>query len=429
MKKAVVIGSGAGGATVARELQGKFQVTILEAGRQFHPFVRNLTFLEKLKRTGAFFDERQIQWLFPAMKIGKTGDKMVLVKGIGQGGTTTISAGNAVRQDRHLKAIGINLDEEFQELSREIPTYTDHRGRWHALTQEVYNICQSMHLQPQPAPKMIRRDRCVGCGKCVLGCSHGAKWDSRDFLHQAVEKGAELVSGCRAQKVVIEKGRATGVIATEGRHTRFYPADLAVVAAGGLGTPVILQQSGLAFRANLFVDPVLCVAVKWENSRQNREMPMPFIIQKEHFMISPYFDFLSFFFNRDWKYPAGDIFSLMIKLADSNTGEVSRKGVRKPLTETDKARLREGVNCCTEIFHRLGKKDADIFFGTLNAGHPGGMVPLTEKDVRTLHPGYLPANLYISDASLFPDSLGNPPILTIAAMAKRIGKLCCENAG
>ena len=155
---------------------------------------------------------------------------------------------------------------------------------------------------------------------------------------------------------------------------------------------------------------------------------MPFIVQKEHFIISPYFDFLSFFFNRNWKYPAGDIFSLMIKLADTNTGDVSQKGVRKSLTEIDKARLKEGVGYCLEILHKLGKKDADIFLGTLNAGHPGGMLPLTEKESLTLHHRCLPANLYVSDASLFPNSLGNPPILTIAAMAKRISKLCCEYA-
>jgi choline dehydrogenase-like flavoprotein len=36
--------------------------------------------------------------------------------------------------------------------------------------------------------------------------------------------------------------------------------------------------------------------------------------------------------------------------------------------------------------------------------------------------------VYVADASLFPRSLGNPPILTIIAMAKRIGRLLtCED--
>jgi choline dehydrogenase-like flavoprotein len=428
MKRAIVIGSGAGGATAAKELQGKYQVTILEAGKSFQPFSRNLKFIEKIKKTGIFFNEKQIQWVFPTMNIGITEDKMVLVNGICQGGTTTLSAGNAVRQDQDLKAIGINLDREFNELSDEIPISSDHSRKWRPVTQKVYSICQEMGLQPQTTPKMIRLDRCFGCGRCVLGCSHGAKWDSREFLKRAIEKGAELVSGCRVHKIMIDRESATGVVADEGWRTRFYPADLVILAAGGLGTPVILQQSGIPCQANLFVDPVLCVATRLDKSWQNREISMPFIVQKEHFILAPYFDFLSFFFNRRWKYPAEDIFSLMIKLADTNSGTVSRKGVRKVLTEDDKTRLKKGVSYCKEIFHRLGIKDRDIFLGTINAGHPGGTLPLTENESRTFHHQYLPANLYVSDASLFPNSLGNPPILTIAAMAKRISKICCEAA-
>jgi choline dehydrogenase-like flavoprotein len=428
MKKAIVVGSGAGGAAAAKELQGKFQVTVLEAGNSFHPFYGNLNLIEKVKKAGLFFNERQIQWIFPSMKIGKTEDGMVLVKGIGQGGTTTLSAGNAVRQDQDLKAMGIDLEPEFQSLAGEIPTYTDHQKKWHPLTQEVYGISQDLHLAPHPTPKMIRRDRCVGCGQCILGCSYGAKWDSRSFLNQALEKGAELVSGCRVRRVQIEKGKATGVIASRGRRTQLYPADLVILAAGGLGTPVILQHSGIDCQPNLFVDPVLCVATRWDRAGQNREMPMPFIIQKEHFIISPYFDFLSFFFNRKWKYPSGDIFSLMIKLADVNTGNISQDQVRKSLAETDKVRLQEGVNICRDIFRRLGKKDSEIFLGTINAGHPGGMLPLTEKESRSFHRSDLPANLYVADASLFPNSLGNPPILTILALAKRISQICREFA-
>jgi len=71
MKKAVIVGSGAGGAAIARELQGKFQVTILEAGNSFRPLSVNLSWMEKVKKTGLLFDERQIQWIFPTMKIRK----------------------------------------------------------------------------------------------------------------------------------------------------------------------------------------------------------------------------------------------------------------------------------------------------------------------------------------------------------------------
>jgi len=51
--------------------------------------------------------------------------------------------------------------------------------------------------------------------------------------------------------------------------------------AGGLGTPKVLQDSGVHCDASLFVDPVLCVAAEMENCRQNRELPMPFAVQKK----------------------------------------------------------------------------------------------------------------------------------------------------
>jgi len=96
MKRAIVVGSGAGGATAAKELQGAFDVTVLEAGGPFRPFDVDLSLVEKVKRIGLLFDEREIRLLFPAMKIQKTADGMVLVKGITTGGTTTLATGNAL---------------------------------------------------------------------------------------------------------------------------------------------------------------------------------------------------------------------------------------------------------------------------------------------------------------------------------------------
>jgi choline dehydrogenase-like flavoprotein len=428
MKKVIVVGSGAGGATVAKELQGRFDVTVIEAGGAFNPFTANLSTIEKVKRTGAFFNARLIQLIFPTMKVIPAQGGMVLVRGIGQGGSTTLSAGNAVRMDGDLKSIGINLDAEFEEISQEIPVTTKHRKTWHEPTKQAYAICQDMGLKPLITSKMIYPERCVGCGKCVLGCPHGAKWDSRRYLNQALQKGARLISNTRVQKVCIQDGRAVGVIAVRGWRRQFYPADLVILAAGGLGSPGILQDSGIQCEDRLFVDPVLCVAAHIEGSRQNAEIPMPFIVQKEHYIISPYFDFLSFFFNRNWRYPAGGIYSLMIKLADTNSGSIDEQRVNKRLSNLDVQRLQEGVETCQQIFHRLGKKDEEVFLGTLNAGHPGGMLPLTAHEASSFHHDRLPANLFISDATLFPLSLGNPPILTIVAMAKRVSKACLKSA-
>ncbi len=426
MKKVIVVGSGAGGATVAKELQGKCQVTILEAGKEFQPFSWNLGFLERIKKTGLFIDEREISLFFPAMRIQKTTDKMILVKGICTGGTTALATGNAIRMDQDLKAIGINLEEEFSEIEGEIPITVDHRHLWWQTTRELFNVFQDMKLNPEPMPKMGHFGRCQGCGRCVMGCSKGAKWDSRHFLREALAKGADLITKCPVTKVVIENGEAIGVEGRQGLRLRFFPADLVILSAGGLGTPPILKNSGLECEPNLFVDPVLCVAAEWKRYFQNQEIPTPFVAQQEKFILSPYFDHLSYFFNRNWKYPARSILSLMIKLADTNSGRVSPHGVDKELSALDKERLKDAVTLCQDVFSHLGIDREKTFLGTLNAGHPGGMLPLRESEAVTFHRSELPGNCYVADATLFPKSLGNPPIMTIIALAKRIAKICME---
>jgi choline dehydrogenase-like flavoprotein len=422
MKRAIVVGTGAGGATVAKELQGRFEVTVLEAGKEFRPFSQ-IPLAKSMKKAGLLFDAREIQLVFPAYKIRGAGDGMILVNGSGLGGTTTLCTGNALRMDGQLKALGLDLDAEFDEIAREIPISTAHERRWRRGTRRMFEIFREMGLDPRPTPKMVDYDRCTGCGRCVLGCPRGAKWDSRRFLDVALANGATLVSSCRVERVVLESGRAIGVEARQGLSRRFFPADLVVLAAGGLGTPVILGNSGIECDPTLFVDPVLCVAANVADSRQDREIPMPFVSQREGFILSPYFDYLSYFFNRAWRGPGTDILAVMIKLADSNQGSVSAREVKKGLTSQDRARLHEGIEVCTEILTRFGARREEVFLGTINAGHPGGTLPLTAAERETLHAGRLPPNVYVADATLIPKSLGNPPILTIIALAKRVSKV------
>ena len=424
MNSAVVIGSGAGGAMCARELQGKYQVTVLEAGREFRPFAYNLAWIEKFRKTGLLFDAREIEWIFPAMRIRTAGAGMIVVSGRGSGGTTTLSTGNALRRDESLRALGIDLDEEFAALAGEIPVFADHMGKWRPLTKSFFAICREMKLEPQVLPKMGDHAHCRGCGRCVLGCPHGIKWDSRRLLDQARKNGARLLTAHRVERVVHEKGRARGVLARHGARKKWFPADLVIVAAGGLGTPQLLLDSGIACEATLFVDPVLCVAAEMEGCLQNRELPMPFAVQGNGYIISPYFDHLSFFFNREWRQKAGNIYSLMIKLADDSQGGIATGRIRKTLTAADCERLGEAAAVCAEMFQRAGVDKSRLFFGTLNAGHPGGMLPLNAAQAKTFHDPRLPENVFVADASLFPAALGNPPILTILAMAMRIAALC-----
>jgi choline dehydrogenase-like flavoprotein len=435
VKRAIVVGTGAGGAVVARALAGAMDVTVLEAGPEFRRFDGDLGRLDRLRSSRLLRDPRMIRLLFPEMRVTMASDGMALVYGMATGGTTTLATGNALRCDQDLLRRGVDLGQEFRSLEAELPLSTGHRARWRPVTKGLFASCERLGLRPVVTPKLVDYARCTRCGRCVLGCPTGAKWDSRQFLEQAVEQGVRLVTHTTVERVVTEGGdqtrgeaggKTTGVIVRSGARRRFLAADLVVLAAGGFGTGAILARSGMRTENRLFVDPVLCVAARADASFADEEVQMPFYVEGDGYMISPYFDYLSFFFNPAWRQRRHDIVSLMIKLADSESGTVGRRAVSKGLSAVDKERLNAATERCVDVLGGLGIERDRVFLGTLNAGHPGGTLPLTGRERKPLHPDHLPGNLYVADASLLPQSLGKPPILTIMALAHRVGTICAD---
>jgi hypothetical protein len=238
-----------------------------------------------------------------------------------------------------------------------------------------------------------------------------------------MHRGAELETHYRVERIETRGSRAVGVhIKHRGRHHVLF-ADHVVLAAGGLGTPRILENSGITTDPTLFVDPVLCVAAEVPGANQDTEIPMPFVARQGPALLSPYFDWLSFFFNRRWRFPSHNILSLMIKLADTPMGHVTAKGVtQKTLTPADHAHLDHAVQTCHNVFTRLGISPLQTFLGTLNAGHPGGTLALTSTSCTTMHDSRLPQHFWVADSSLLPGPFGMPPILTVMALAERIAK-------
>lgn len=416
MKRAIVVGSGAGGATAARELAGRFDVTVLEAGGAFRPLATGTPALQWLKSSRLLLDERQIPLFLPSMRVQRSGG-IIVVRGVCVGGSTPMATGTAIRGDAGLKAIGLDLDAEFDEIEREIPTSTHHSRQWLPSTRRLFEICRDMGLEPEPVAKMLDPARCKLCGRCVTGCLHEAKWDSRRFLRDAQMKGARVITGCRVDRVEIEGGAATGVHTTCGLIHRFFPADVVVLAAGGLGTPVLLERSGIPAEPRLFVQPIQCIAAEWRDAMQCFEMPVPFAVKRSGCLIAPCFDLLSFFFNRRWKPAARDTLAIMVGLQDTSDGAVSKQGIRKELTGCDRTTLDSGTAVAREVLERFGAKSAVL--GTIQAAQPGGTLPLTSADV---HLPQLPANLWVADASLLPEAPGVPPMLTIIALAKRVAR-------
>jgi choline dehydrogenase-like flavoprotein len=102
----------------------------------------------------------------------------------------------------------------------------------------------------------INADGCIRAGTCGLGCRYGAKRGAHALhLPRAAEHGARIYDDTRVDRIEVARGRAGGalkrIVATTFDRSRRAPAgrliveaSTVVLAAGAVGTPVILQRSG-----------------------------------------------------------------------------------------------------------------------------------------------------------------------------------------
>lgn len=427
--RAIVVGTGAGGATAARELQSKgFEVIILEFGPPFKPLSRNLSWAGPLRRLGLLGEEKNFKYLFSAMHMQRSSPELVLVRGLTTGGSTVLSCGNLVRTDSGLKEIGLDLTPEFMKLEDELHPEPIPEQMWRPMTQMMFQSAQDLGLNPQPTPKVVDSQRCTACGLCELGCQAGARWDSRQFLKEAIQKGATLYTNSPVEKVIIGKGRVKGVLVKLKGKTTIIRGEVVVLAAGGIGTAQILKNSGLPVKDSLWADIVLTMGGVSKGAHQLEEPPMVWYTKHENFILSPYLDILSHFFHKPWRNVSiQDRVGLMVKLADVEEGTVHTRGeVEKSLTSLDQIRLEQAITHASKVMEISGVSRPFVK-GMYNGGHLGGTVPLEKKDISTMKPSWLPEGLWVADLSLAPRSQGMPTILLTAALSLRVARKIEKN--
>lgn len=129
------------------------------------------------------------------------------------------------------------------------------------------NGCQHLNLKVNPVPRNSSTQHY--CGSCNYGCRMGDKKSTdMTWLVDAVRQGAVILSGCKAERLVIidnELGKSCmGVIATcmnSDMKTKIQiEANVTISACGALLTPPLLIKSGLKnpnIGCNLHLHPVL----------------------------------------------------------------------------------------------------------------------------------------------------------------------------
>jgi len=422
--KALVVGSGAGGAVAARELaKNGYEVTLLEVGKPFSPLTHKVSWLSSLRGSFLLKDENSIKRVFPHYGVTRASLDLALFRGVTEGGCTVISCGNMVRAENGLKEIGLDLSNEFEEIEKTLTITPIPREKWRPLTQQMYDKAEQLGYAPKPTPKVNDLSKCVGCGYCELGCMTGAKWDSRRVYRDYIGKGITLSTNTTVQKVLLDGNSACGVQVSHGSSNEQIHADVVVLSAGGVGTAQILQASNLPVKDNLWVDVVLTVGGACKDSKMLCEPPMAWFIKEDNYILSPYFDLLSYWLHKPWKnVSAEDRVGMMIKLADTEQGSVAPDGtVTKTLTEIDRTCLESAKVKAKAIMEASGVTGPFVD-GMIHGGHLGGTVPLARGDVESMHPSGLPQNLWVADLSLMPRSQGLPTMLTAMALSLKVAR-------
>jgi choline dehydrogenase-like flavoprotein len=430
-----VVGSGPGGATLARELvrRGR-RVLLLERGvderRRFY-YGTYLGALLYTDRASLLFTEEGLNVVRPLML----------------GGATSMYCGCAAPPPSWMKErYGIDLDAETAEAEAELavaPLPAEMRGAASTRLAEAageagYDFFpQPKFMSPARAPRFPER-----CGaRCMLGCRCGAKWNAAEWVDEAVARGAELRTRARAERVTVEGGEATGVEGRIGGVPFRVRARTVVVAAGGIGTPRLLQASGLREAGEgLTMDATLMVYGFVREEGIGREPPMTWSYEDQGagYMLSTLVDpWLLYPIMAGLKRPRhaltwprwGNVLGVMIKLKDEVSGGVFPDGtIRKPLTARDRERLAHAEEVCRRILVRAGAEPSSIFSTPLRGTHPSGTVRIgthLDRDLATPVRG-----LYVCDASVFPEALDRPTVLTIVALAKRLARhLAPDRAG
>ncbi len=414
----IIVGSGPGGASVARELTARNQsVLMLERGD-------NAPVRGSLFQVAANAGIPTQSLLFTNLKF------LAMVRGLCTGGSSIFYCATAFDPPfKMLDRYGIDLRREVDELKAELPIAPTEDHLMGAGARRMMDSARELGYDWKKLNKLIYQDKCrADCGKCSYGCPYGAKWTARNFVEAAVDQGMVLVNGARVTRVLYQGDKAVGVRYRKNFISRDVFAEKIVIAAGGVGAPEILRRSGFDRAGyDFFFDPLIMVFGTLKGLKSKGEIQMSagaHMRGGDYLMVdlnfpSPIYLAQSLPKLRFHKALArSDTLMIMIKIKDSLGGRVTRGGgVRKSLTVSDKDKLKDGFQHARRILINAGA--TGIFSGWTVAAHPGGTVKIGElldADLKTTK-----KNLYVCDCSVIPEAWGLPPTLTLLALGKGLG--------
>ena len=473
-----VVGSGAGGAVIAKELaEAGWRVVVVEEGAYF----------TQEDFSGPLFDRVQRFYRDQGTTVALGWPPIPLPIGRAVGGTTVVNSGTCFRtppavleawqRDHGIDDIDpVAMAPRFARVeavinARPVPwellgmnATTFHRG------------VQALGLHGGPITRNI--GDCHGCGVCAFGCPSDAKQAMHlSYLPRAETHGATIYARCRVEHLLIDHDRVRGVEATildaedRSRGRLRVSAPVTVLAAGALHSPLLLRRSALArshhVGRHLRIHPAVAVAGifaeqihAWRGTLQSYYVddllasdrlmvevtsPLPSLTAGAHPAVGLEAETLLARYRH--------LVSAGVFVSDTSEGRVA--GTRAPrvfyrLNADDTRKLVTGIAFIAKILFAAGAESVYTGIpGRIYLTHPRDVATLAGDGVRAAalaltgwHPMgtcrmsrtpetgvvgpegevFGAPGLYVADASILPSCVGVNPQVTIMAFATRIAE-------
>jgi len=475
----VVVGTGAGGAVAGAELAAAGRdVLFIEEGSWFSTDSFNPYSTESVPR---LYRDAAATVIFGTPPIP-------YVEGRCVGGSTTINGGMAYRPPARVLEEWSEVAPDLGERALE-PLFERVEKVVHVGAQLPESIGEDNRIMTEGARKMgwsytvnqRNQEACVGANNCGLGCPTGAKQSTLvSYMPKAMKSGARCLTELRVQKLLIEGGRAVGVVARAiDPETRKLGVEVVVraravvVACGAVQTPFLLLQHKLGRPSRQLGKNFLChpnakvLAVyprdvqAWRGvsqSAQIRHFHEDGILMAENF-VSPSILGAYLPVHGDLAWELMQRYNQMVLsgvlVEDSSSGTVSRgflgtPYVRYDITPLDHQRFLRGVRLLAEMHFAMGADYVVLPFFNQHVArsvdelakidelqrHPSTLELFTPHLMGTARMGARPEasvvdlsgqvwdlpGLYVADASLFPTAIGVNPQITIMALATRVAE-------
>jgi choline dehydrogenase-like flavoprotein len=468
----VVVGTGAGGAVVGRELaEAGLAVVFVEEGRYFERkdfTARPFEMQQKLyRRGGSTFSVGNVAIPIP---LGQT-----------VGGTTTVNSGTCYRTpDRVLhswqRELGLHelgpeqLAPYFDRVENVLGVEQARAELMGGNGRVIARGCESLGFTKH-GPLKRNAPACDGQGVCCFGCPTDAKRSTNvSYIPLALRAGAELFAAAKMTRVIVEGGRARGIVAkTADGHVLTVRARAVVIACGSIMTPLVLDHQGLGNASgqlgkNLSIHPACGTLAEFdEQILPWKGIPQGYSIEELHdegilyegavvplemtmgmtSLIGPELTRLAESFDH--------VASFGFMVEDTSRGSVSsvmgQPVIRYWLSDRDVAHIKRGLDVLAQVYFaagarrvyspvagfevlesaddlvRLRRANLHAWDLDLSAYHPLGTARMGRDPASSVvgpdHQVHDTRSLYVVDGAAVPSSLGVNPQVTIMALATR----------